>query len=84
MLSGPTDLYRPSMPVSKAFSVMSEMVGTAVVGDCLSALKRPIASAGQTLASGGAKRDARARPFTIGRASHISDRVAVTYHGKIV
>jgi hypothetical protein len=63
---------------------MSEMVGTAVEGDCLSALKQAIASADQTLAAGGAKRDARARPFTICRVSHISDRVAVPYHGKTV
>ena len=43
--------YRPAMPVSKAFAIMDEMVGTQIDGDCLAALKRSLRRVGAPLAA---------------------------------
>jgi HD-GYP domain-containing protein (c-di-GMP phosphodiesterase class II) len=43
--------YRPAMPVSKAFAIMDEMVGTQIDGNCLAALKRSLRRVGAPLAA---------------------------------
>jgi HD-GYP domain-containing protein (c-di-GMP phosphodiesterase class II) len=43
--------YRAAMPVDKAFAIMSDMVGTAIDGDCFAALRSAMASADASLAA---------------------------------
>lgn len=43
--------YRAAMPVSKALSVMADMVGTAIDADCFNALRRAVARVDAALAA---------------------------------
>ena len=43
--------YRAAMPVSKALSIMLEMVGTAIDNDCFAALRQVLGSVDVTLAA---------------------------------
>jgi HD-GYP domain-containing protein (c-di-GMP phosphodiesterase class II) len=43
--------YRAAMPVTKAFAIMSDMIGTAIDADCFEALRRAIGRADASLAA---------------------------------
>jgi HD-GYP domain-containing protein (c-di-GMP phosphodiesterase class II) len=43
--------YRAAMPITKALSVMSEMVGTAIDADCFNAIRQAIGRVDATLAA---------------------------------
>jgi HD-GYP domain-containing protein (c-di-GMP phosphodiesterase class II) len=43
--------YRPAMPVTKAFAIMAEMVGTAIDGNCFAALRQAMAQVDAELAA---------------------------------
>jgi HD-GYP domain-containing protein (c-di-GMP phosphodiesterase class II) len=43
--------YRPAMPITKALAIMSEMVGTAIDGDCFEALKSALDAANAAAAA---------------------------------
>ncbi len=43
--------YRAAMPISKAFAIMADDVGTAIDGDCFAALQRAVAQLDEELAA---------------------------------
>jgi HD-GYP domain-containing protein (c-di-GMP phosphodiesterase class II) len=43
--------YRAAMPITKALTIMSEMVGTQIDADCFAALTRALSRVDETLAA---------------------------------